>query len=120
MTGNRDDESEELDILLGTLDVLVLKTLSWGPSHGYGIARWIRESSANTFRILDGALYTSLHRLEERGWVEAEWGHTEGGKRAKFYRLTTAGRRALREQTAQWERYAAGMAGVLTTTPRPA
>ncbi|HEU4564417.1 MAG TPA: PadR family transcriptional regulator [Gemmatimonadaceae bacterium] len=110
----------ELDILLGTLDVLVLKTLSWGPSHGYGVARWIRESSGNAFRVLDGALYTALHRLEERGWVESEWGHTEQGKRAKFYRLTSAGRRALREQTAQWERYAAGMKGVLTTHPRPA
>ena len=105
----------DLEIMLGTLDVLVLKTLSWGPSHGYGIARWIRESSRETFRILDGALYTALHRLEER-----EWGHTEGGKRAKFYRLTTAGRRALKEQQAQWERYAAGMQGVLTTAPRPA
>jgi PadR family transcriptional regulator PadR len=114
------DDERELDIMLGTLDVLVLKTLSWGPSHGYGIARWIRESSAQTFRILDGALYTSLHRMEERGWITAEWGHTEQGKRAKFYRLTTAGRRALREQTTHWERYVAGMAGVLTAAPRPA
>ena len=113
-------QDPELDIMLGTLDVLVLKTLSWGPSHGYGIARWIRESSGETFRILDGALYTALHRLEEREWVEAEWGHTDQGKRAKFYRLTTAGRRALREQQAQWERYAAGMQGVLSATPRPA
>ncbi|MEO8562774.1 MAG: PadR family transcriptional regulator [bacterium] len=113
------DGEHDLDIMLGTLDVLVLKTLSWGPAHGYGIARWIRESSAQTFRILDGALYTSLHRIEERGWITAEWGHTEQGKRAKFYRLTTAGRRALREQMTHWERYAAGMAGVLTSAPRP-
>jgi transcriptional regulator len=114
------DDATELDILLGTLDVLVLKTLSWGPSHGYGIARWIRESSGETFRVLDGALYTALHRLEERGAVESEWGHTEQGKRAKFYRLTPAGRRELRAQTAHWERYAAGMAGVLAAKPRPA
>jgi PadR family transcriptional regulator PadR len=113
------DSDKELEILLGTLDVLVLKTLSWGPSHGYGIARWINESSNQTFRVLDGALYTSLHRLEERGMVDAEWGHTEQGKRARFYRLTAAGRRELRAATAQWERYAAGMAGVLTTEPRP-
>ena len=112
-------DDAELDILLGTLDVLVLKTLSWGRSHGYGIARWIRESSGGTLRILDGALYTSLHRMEERGWVEAEWGHTEGGKRAKFYQLTAAGRRQLRQETTQWQRYAAGVAGVLTTKPRP-
>jgi PadR family transcriptional regulator, regulatory protein PadR len=110
---------DELDILLGTLDVLVLKTLSWKPMHGYAVARWIRESSNGTFRILDGALYTALHRLEERGWVDAEWGHTDGGKRAKFYTLTTAGRRQLRRETAHWERYAAGVASVLAATPRP-
>ena len=114
------NEAQELDILLGTLDVLVLKTLSWGPSHGYGIARWIRESSGSRFRVLDGALYTALHRLEERECVDSEWGHTEQGKRAKFYRLTAAGRRALREETAQWERYVAGIGGVLTAVPRPA
>jgi transcriptional regulator len=107
-----------MDIILGTLDVLVLRTLSWGPRHGYGIARWIRESSDGTFRILDGALYTSLHRMEERGWIGAEWGHTEEGKRAKFYRLTPAGRRQLRQETTQWERYAAGVAAVLTAKPR--
>ena len=112
------NDEEELDILLGTLDVLVLKTLSWGPSHGYGIARWIRERSGETFRVLDGALYTSLHRLEERGAVVSEWGHAGSGKRAKFYRLTTAGRRELRTATSEWERYAAGMAGVLSATPR--
>jgi PadR family transcriptional regulator PadR len=112
-------DENELDILLGTLDVLILKTLSWGPAHGYGIARWIRESSGQTFRILDGALYTSLHRMEERGWIEADWGHTDQGKRAKFYRLSTAGRRQLRLETAQWERYAAGVAAVFSS-PRPA
>jgi transcriptional regulator len=112
--------NDELDILMGTLDVLVLKTLSWGPSHGYGVARWIRESSGETFRILDGALYTALHRLEERGLVESEWGHTEQGKRAKFYRLTTAGRRALRQEVTQWERYVTGVAGVLAARPTSA
>jgi transcriptional regulator len=114
------DKESELDILLGTLDVLVLKTLSWGPMHGYGIAAWIRQSSGEAFRILDGALYTALHRAEEQGWVQSEWGHTEQGKRAKFYRLTTAGRRQLREATSRWERYAEGMTGVLTTSPRTA
>jgi PadR family transcriptional regulator PadR len=109
----------ELDILLGTLDVLVLRTLSWQPMHGYGVARSIRESSNGTFRIIDGALYTSLHRLEERGAVESEWGHTEQGKRAKFYRLTPAGRRQLRQEIDQWERYAAAVASVLSATPRP-
>jgi transcriptional regulator len=106
---------DDLELLLGTLDVLVLKTLSWGPMHGYGIARWIRESSGRTFRILDGALYTSLHRMEEREWIDSEWGHTEQGKRAKFYRLTPAGRRQLRVELDQWQRYSAGVAGVLKT-----
>lgn len=113
-------KAEELDLLLGTLDVLVLRTLSWGRMHGYGVARWIRESSGETFRIQDGALYTALHRLEEDGWVESEWGHTEQGKRAKFYRLTAAGRAQLRRETQRWERYVAGVAGVLTAKPRPA
>lgn len=113
-------DRDELELLLGTLDILVLKTLSWGRMHGYGIARWIRESSGRTFRIQDGALYTALHRLEERGWVESEWGHTEQGKRARFYRLTAAGRKQLKVETAQWERYAAGVAGVLMAKPRPA
>jgi PadR family transcriptional regulator PadR len=110
-------DDTELDLILGTLDILVLKTLSWGPRHGYGIARWIRESSDCTFRILDGALYTSLHRMEERGWIAAEWGHTEEGKRAKFYRLTPSGRRQLKQETSDWQRYAAGVARVLTAVP---
>jgi PadR family transcriptional regulator PadR len=115
--GNSEKDAE-LDLMLGTLDVLVLKTLSTRSMHGYGIAAWIRETSGQTFRILDGALYTALHRMEERGWIEAEWGHTDGGKRARFYHLTTAGKRQLREATGRWERYAAGMAGVLGASPR--
>jgi DNA-binding PadR family transcriptional regulator len=91
------DGATELDILHGTLDVLVLPTLSWGPSHGYGIACGIRERSA----------------------VEAAWGHTEPGERAKFYRLTTARQRELRRATARWERYAAGVAGMLAAAAQP-
>jgi len=97
--------------------VLVLRALSWRPMHGYAVARFIRESSRGTFRILDGALYTSLHRMEERGWVESEWGTSERGKRAKFYHLTAAGRRALRQETASWEQYAAAVARVMRATP---
>jgi PadR family transcriptional regulator, regulatory protein PadR len=88
--------ANELDLFQGTLDMLVLRALSWGPNHGYGIARFIREGSSQSFRILDGALYTSLHRMEERAWVESYWGTSDRGKRAKFYRMTTAGRRALK------------------------
>lgn len=110
----------ELDLLNGTLDVLVLRTLSFGPMHGYAIARFIRDGSGEAFRILDGALYTALHRLEERGCVEAEWGNSDKGKRAKFYRLTAVGRRALRSEQARWEQYVAAVAGVMRATPEPA
>lgn len=110
----------EFDLLQGTLDVLVLRALSRGPMHGYGVARFIHEGSDGSFRILDGALYTALHRLEERGWVEAEWGLSDKKKRAKFYRLTSAGRRALKTETTSWEQYAAAVARVLAAIPEPA
>jgi transcriptional regulator len=112
--------TRELDLLQGTLDVLVLRALSWGPMHGYAVARFIREGSNGTFRILDGALYTSLHRMEERGWVESEWGTSEKGKRAKFYHLTSAGRRALKSETATWQEYVAAVARVMRAAPEPA
>ena len=110
----------ELDLLQGTLDVLVLRALSWGRMHGYAVARFIRDGSDGTFRILDGALYTSLHRMEERGWVESEWGISEKGKRAKFYRLTAAGRRALQSEAASWDQYVVAVAKVMRATPTPA
>ena len=111
--------ANSLDLLQGTLDVLVLRALSWGPMHGYGVARFINRGSDGTFKVLDGALYTSLHRMEERGWVESEWGNTETGKRAKFYRLTTTGRRAVRSETTNWNDYVAAVARVLSATPDP-
>ena len=110
----------ELDLLQGTLDVLVLRALSWGPMHGYAVARFIRDGSGGTFRILDGALYPSLHRMEERGWVQSSWGISEKGKRAKFYELTPAGRRALRAEQTSWERYVEAVARVMRATPQPA
>jgi PadR family transcriptional regulator PadR len=100
---------DDLELLQGTLDVLVLKTLSWGPRHGYAVARWIAESSGAELQIEEGALYTALHRLEKRGWVEAEWGLSENNRKAKYYRLTPAGRRHLTAETASWERYAAAV-----------
>ena len=112
-------ETRELELLQGTLDVLVLRALSWGPKHGYAVARFIRDGSDEAFRILDGALYTSLHRMEERRWVESEWGTSDKGKRAKFYRITAAGRRALQAETDSWNRYVAAVAGVMAT-PRSA
>ena len=109
----------ELDLLQGTLDVLVLRALSQGPKHGYAVARFIREGSGGTFKVLDGALYTALHRMEARGWLDSEWGTSENRKRAKFYRLTTAGRRALRAEAATWDDYVAAVARVMTAVPEP-
>src|SRR5215510_10184695 len=112
--------TRELDLLQGTLDVLVLQALSWRPMHGYAVARFIRQGSAQSFKVLDGALYTSLHRMEERGWVESEWGSSDKKKRAKFYRLTAAGRRALRAETQSWNDYVAAVGRVMGATPEAA
>ena len=107
----------DLDLLQGTLNVLVLRALSWHPMHGYAVARFIREGSGERFRILDGALYTALHRMEELGWVESSWGQSDKGKRAKFYEITTAGRRALKAETAVWSEYVTAVAGVMRAKP---
>lgn len=109
----------QLEFLQGTLDVLVLRALTWGPMHGYAVASFIRRGSTGSFTVLDGALYTALHRLEERGWVESEWGYSDKKKRAKFYKLTTPGRRALRSETQSWHDYVAAVGRVLTATPEP-
>jgi transcriptional regulator len=105
--------TRQLDLLQGTLDVLVLRALSTGAMHGYAVARFIHQGSDGTFTVLDGALYTALHRMEERAWVESEWGLSEKGKRAKFYRLTAEGRRALKAETADWNEYVAAVARVM-------
>ena len=104
---------DDLELVQGTLDVLVLKTLSWGPRHGYAVARWIHDTSREELRVEDRALYVSLHRLEARGWVESEWGLSDNNRKAKFYQLTPAGRKALREQAERWGRYAKAVDRVL-------
>ena len=104
---------DELDLLQGTLDVLVLQALSHGPQHGYGIARFIRTGSGATFRILDGALYTALHRMEERGWVTSYWRTTANNRIARYYQLTPEGRTVLTEEIASWRRYARAMESVI-------
>jgi len=108
-----------IDLLQGTLDVLILKSLSWGPKHGHAVARLIRASSEGAFEVLDGSLYAALHRMEERGWVEAEWGLSDKGKRAKFYQLTPLGRQQLKSETASWQRYSVAVARLLTATVQP-
>ena len=108
--------ADDLELLQGTLDVLVLKALAWGPRHGYAVARWIRDASDEALLVEDRALYVSLHRMEERGWIEAEWGLSENNRKAKYYRLTAQGRKQLRAQTARWARYAEAVFKVLGTT----
>ena len=103
-------------LLYGALDVLILKTLTRGPSHGYAIARSIEETSGETVLVEDGSLYPALYRLERRGWVEAEWGMSELGRRAKLYNLTESGRAQLATELATWRRFASGVAKVLLPT----
>jgi transcriptional regulator len=105
----------ELELLQGTLDLIVLKTLTWGPMHGYAVARWVRETTEDSIAIEDGALYTALHRMERHGWVSAEWGLSENNRKARYYQLTAAGRRQLRRQAEQWTRYSLAVAKVLQT-----
>lgn len=103
----------DLALVRGTLDVLILKTLAWGPRHGYDVAAWIQETSGNELRVDEGALYTALHRMEARGWVAGEWGTSENNRRARFYSLTRSGRRQLEQQSATWMRYAAAVSTIL-------
>lgn len=109
-----------MDLLQGTLDLLILKTLSWGPAHGYAIARWIEQLTGEVLQIGEGSLYPALHRLEEREWIEAEWRVTERNRRAKYYRLTTKGRSQLRAESASWARFVDAVAKVLRATDQPA
>ena len=97
--------SKPLDLLQGTVDLLVLKALSWGPMHGYGVAQAIHSRTDGALKIEDTALYKALHRLEAAGEIESEWGASENNRRAKFYRLTPVGRERLRDQAKRWQRY---------------
>jgi transcriptional regulator len=108
--------SQPVDLLQGTLDVLVLKTLSWGPMHGYGVARWLQQATDDVLQIEEGSLYPALHRLERRGWVESEWGVSENNRRAKYYRITAEGRRQLRAESSTWTTFSQAVSKVLTTT----
>ncbi len=100
-------------LLHGALDALILRTLVWGPRHGYAIARWLEETTDAELRIEEGSLYPALYRLEKRGWIEPEWGTSELGRRAKFYRLTARGRAELRRETEEWARFSAAVSRVL-------
>ena len=107
----------DVDLIQGTLNVLILKTLSWGPRNGYAIARWVRDTTAGGIELEEGALYPALHRMEHRGWIAAEWGVSENNRRAKYYRLTPLGRKALRARTESWERLVDAVGKVLHAQP---
>jgi PadR family transcriptional regulator, regulatory protein PadR len=104
-----------LDLLHGTVAVLLLKALTWGPMHGYDISRTIRQRSEGALGLEDAALYQALHRLEHKGWIEAEWGLSENNRRAKFYRLTDEGRRQLETEVTSWRAYVDAVSKVLET-----
>ena len=110
---------EPLPLLKGTIDLLVLKALSWGPMHGFGISTWLEELTKGSIGVDDSAMYQVLHRLEARGFVEAEWQITENNRKARYYRITALGRRHLKAETETWLRYTRSVSGVLTLATRP-
>jgi PadR family transcriptional regulator PadR len=111
---------KESGLLQGTVELLVLKTLSWGPMHGYGIASWIESVTGDALSVEEGSLYPALYRMAKKRWITAEWGLSDNNRRAKYYRLTTEGRRQLREQTSGWNRFTSAVDQALTTTTTPA
>jgi PadR family transcriptional regulator PadR len=113
MADRKDGAESSLNLLQGTLDLLILQALAWGQMHGYGISRIIRERTSEVLLVEDAALYQALHRLERRGSIEAEWGVSDNNRRAKYYALTPAGRRVLKRQAEQWRRYATAVSAVL-------
>lgn len=114
-----DAQSPDLGLLQGTLDVMILKALSWGPMHGFGVAKWIRLTTDDVLQIDDGALYPALHRMEHRGLIEADWDLTENKRRAKYYQLTAKGRQQLRTRASSWDRYSSAVSKVIHATVQP-
>ena len=108
---------DTLDLLQGTVDVLILRTLAGDPMHGYGISQWIRARTEGVLSLQDAALYQALRRLERKGWVEAEWGVSENNRRARYYRLTAEGRTQLWREASAWRRYAEAVFRVLEPAP---
>src|SRR5438105_13745240 len=109
-----------IEILRGTVDLLILKAVSWGRAHGYVVARWIEQATNDVLRIEEGSLYPALHRLVTRGWIAAEWGTSDNNRRAKFYTLTTKGRAQLRVESTTWTLYAHAVFTALEAPPQPA
>jgi PadR family transcriptional regulator PadR len=108
------------DLVHGPLHLMILKTLTWGPMHGYAIVRWIRQVTGDVLQVEEGSLYPALHRMEQRGWVEASWGLSENNRRAKYYKLTTVGKRHLAKESPNWLRFAQAVGKVLQSMEQPA
>src|SRR3989449_10579562 len=109
----KDRYQNRIELLQGTLDLLILQTLQWGPLHGYGISQVIRGRSGELLRVETGSLYPALHRLEKQGWVKSEWKQTENNQRAKFYNLTAAGRKHLAAEQSRWHQMTGAIAGLM-------
>jgi transcriptional regulator len=105
---------QSVDLLQGTLEFLVLKTLSWGAMHGFAIARWIRKTTDDALEIEEGALYPALHRMERKGWIESDWGVTENNRRAKYYQITRLGKDQLRREETSWARYVSAVSKIMS------
>lgn len=110
--------SADLEFKRGAIELLILKTLSWGPMHGYAIAKWIQDTTGDTLRVEEGSLYPALHRLENKGAIEPSWGLSDKNRQAKFYALTPLGRRTLRAEAESWTRFSDAIARVLAATTR--
>ena len=109
--------SKKIDLLQGTLDVLILKAVSIDSMHGYGVAVWLEKSTDDVLKIEEGSLYPALHRMQRKGWLDAEWGRSENNRRAKYYRITPAGRKHLRQESASWDQFAGAVSSVLGAPP---
>ena len=109
----------DVGLMRGTLDLLILKALTWGPRHGYGVVEWIEHATEAALQIGEGTLYPALHRLEAQGWIEAEWGLSENNRHAKFYKLTAAGRSQLRTRLSAWQQFVESASRALHATASP-
>ena len=115
----RDPADRRLELLQGTLDMLILRTLQWGPQHGHGIGQAIRTQSDDLLKVETGSLYPALHRLEKRGWLKSEWGISEANQRAKFYRLTAAGKAQLAREQSRWQDLVTAIGRILNPAAPP-
>ena len=111
--------AKDSGLLQGTVELLVLKTLSWGPMHGYGIASWIESATGDVLKVEEGSLYPALYRMSGKGWIRGEWGVSENNRRAKYYQLTSEGRAQLKEQVTGWQRLAGAVSQAVSATKAP-